>query len=94
MNENDLKLQFCSALRKGRVKNNDLIPESDITIVQEAHYRSFDLLIASVTKEPAVDHRYYNNLIVRTQLLERFARNEKCRIDCVKFFPVEVQVRR
>lgn len=91
MNESELKLLFCSALRSGHVKNNDFIPESDIQIVQEAHLRSFDLLIAAVTKEPSDDYAHYNNLLVRTQLLERFARSEKCRIDCVRFYPVEVK---
>lgn len=50
MNEKELKLQFCSALRSGKIKNNDLIPESDIRIVEEAHFRSFDLLIAAVAR--------------------------------------------
>lgn len=91
MNERELKLLFCSALRSGHIKNNDLIPESDIRIVQEVHLRSFDLLIAAMTKEPSDDYAHYNNLLVRTQLLERFAKNEKCRIDCVRFYPVEVK---
>jgi hypothetical protein len=91
MNERELKLLFCSALRSGHIKNNDLIPESDIRIVQEAHSRSFDLMIAAITKEPSDDYAHYNNLLVRTQLLERFAKNEKCRIDCVRFYPVEVK---
>jgi hypothetical protein len=91
MNEKELKLLFCSALRSGHIKNNDLIPESNIRIVEEAHFRSFDLLVAAVTKEPVDGYAHYNNLLVRTQLLERFARSEKCRIDCVRFFPIEVK---
>jgi hypothetical protein len=91
MNEKELKLLFCSALRSGHIKNNDLIPESDIRIVEEAHLRSFDLLIAAITKESSDDHGHYNNLLVRTQLLERFARSEKCRVDCIRFYPVEVK---
>jgi len=91
MNEKELKLLFCKALRSGQIKNNDLIPESDVRIVEEAHFRSFDLLIAAVAKEPLDDYSNYSNMLVRTQLLERFARSEKCRIDCVRFFPVEVK---
>lgn len=91
MNETELKLLFCKALRSGHVKNNDFIPESDIRIVEEAHLRSFDLLIAAMTKEPGDDYARYNNLLVRTQLLELVAASEKCRIDCVRFFPVEVK---
>src|ERR671916_1788631 len=93
MNERELKSLFCSSLRSNHLKNNDLIPTSDIRIVEEAHCRSFDLLIAAVTKEPDDIHDYnqYNNILVRTQLLKQFARHEKCRIDCIRFYPVEVK---
>lgn len=91
MNERQLKLLFCSALRSGHIKNNDVIPVSDTRIVEEAHFRSFDLLIAAVTKEPADNYAHYNNLLVRTQLFESFARSAKCRIDAVHFYPVELK---
>jgi hypothetical protein len=94
MNEKELKSLFCSSLRSNHIKNNDLIPTSEIRIVEEAHYRSFDLLIAAVTKEEPDDiHDYgqYNNILVRTQLLKQFARHEKCRIDCIRFYPVEIK---
>jgi hypothetical protein len=92
MNERDLKSLFCSSLRSNHVKNNDLIPTSEIRIVEEAHCRSFDLLIASVTKEPdRHDYSQEDNILVRTSLLKHFARQEKCRIDCIRFYPVEVK---
>ncbi len=93
MNERELKSLFCSSLRSNHVKNNDLIPTSDIRIVEEAHCRSFDLLIAAVTKKPDDIHDYdqYNNILVRTQLLKEFAHHEKCRIDCIRFYPVEIK---
>src|ERR687890_1339953 len=92
MNERELKSLFCSSLRSNHVKNNTLIPTSEIRIVQEAHCRSFDLLIAAVTKEPdRHDSGHYDNILVRTQLLKHFARHEKCRIDCIRFYPVEVK---
>jgi hypothetical protein len=92
MNERDLKALFCSSLRSNHVKNNDLIPTSEIRIIEEAHCRSFDLLIAAVTKEPdRHDYGRYDNILVRTQLLKRLARQEKCRIDCIRFYPVEVK---
>lgn len=93
MNERELKSLFCSSLKSNHVKNNDLIPTSEIRIVEEAHFRSFDLLIAAVTKEPDDIHDYgqYNNILVRTQLLKQFARYEKCRIDCIRFYPVEIK---
>lgn len=92
MNERELKSLFCSSLKSNHVKNNDLIPTSEIRIVQEAHCRSFDLLIATLTKEPdRHDYGHYDNILVRTQLLKHFARQEKCRIDCIRFYPVEVK---
>jgi hypothetical protein len=92
MNEGELKSLFCSSLRSNHVKNNDLIPTSEIRIVEEAHCRSFDLLIAAVTKEPdRHDYGQYDNILVRTQLLKHFARHEKCRIDCIRFYPVEIK---
>lgn len=98
MNEKELKQLFCSSLRSGHIKDNSLMPapdEAEIRIVEEANFRSFDLLIAAITKEPCcnldVDYAHYNNMLVRTQLLERFARSEKCRIDCIRFYPVEVK---
>jgi hypothetical protein len=93
MNERELKSLFCSSLRSNHVKNNDLIPASEIRIVEEAHCRSFDLLIAAVTKKPddIDDYGQYNNILVRTQLLKQFARHEKCRIDCIRFYPVEIK---
>lgn len=53
--------------------------------------RSFDLLVAAIEKEPVEDYVQLNNFLVRTQLFERFAQNEKCRIDCLRFFPIEVK---
>jgi hypothetical protein len=92
MNERELKSLFCSSLRSNHIKNNDVIPTSEIRIVEEAHSRSFDLLIAAVTKEPdRYDYSHYDNILVRTQLLARLARMEKCRIDCIRFYPVEVK---
>ncbi len=92
MNERELKSLFCSSLRSNHIKNNDLIPTSEIRIVEEAHCRSFDLLIATVTREPDKDdYAHYNNILVRTQLLKQFARQEKCRIDCIRFYPVEIK---
>jgi hypothetical protein len=93
MNERQLKSLFCSSLRSNHVKNNGLIPTSQIRIVEEAYFRNFDLLIAAVTKEPNRDddYAYYDNMLVRTQLLKHFAHHEKCRIDCIRFYPIEVK---
>jgi hypothetical protein len=93
MNEMQLKVLFCSALRSGHIKNNDIlpVPNAEMRIVEEANFRSFDLVVAEITKEPHIDYDNYNNMLVRTQLLESFARGVKCRIDCVRFYPVELK---
>jgi hypothetical protein len=93
MNERQLKSLFCSSLRSNHVKNNGLIPTSQIRIIEEAYFRNFDLLIAAVTKEPNRDddYAYYDNMLVRTQLLKHFAHHEKCRIDCIRFYPIELK---
>jgi hypothetical protein len=93
MNERQLKALFCSSLRSNHIKNNDLIPTSEIKIVEEACFRNFDLLIAAVTKEQDRDesYAYYDNMLVRMQLLKHFARHQKCRIDRIRFYPIELK---
>ena len=93
MNEKQLKVLFCSALRSGHIKNNYILPSqnAEIRIVEEANFRSFDLVVAAITQQPYADYDNYNNMLVRTQLLESFARSEKCRIDCVRYYPVELK---
>lgn len=36
-------------------------------------------------------HYYYDNALARTDLMYHFARRQKCRIDSIRFFPVEVK---
>ncbi len=92
MNERELKSLFCSSLRSNHIKNNDLIPTSEIRVVEEAQSRTFDLLIAAVTKVPdRQDYDHYDNILVRTQMLKQFALRERCRIDCIRFYPVELK---
>jgi hypothetical protein len=99
MNERDLKSLFCSALESGHIKNNDILPCSSsgrirIRIVEEAYFRSFDLVIAAIYERPIIGENnspYYNNLLLRTGMLQTFARAEKCRIDCIRFYPVEIK---
>jgi hypothetical protein len=92
MNEGELKSLFCSSLRSNHLKNNDIIPTSEIRIIEEAHWRSFDLLIAAVMKVPdRQDYDFYDNILVRTQMLKHFALRERCRIDRIRFYPVELK---
>jgi hypothetical protein len=93
MNEKQLKYLFCKSLRSNHIRNNFLIPTSEIRIIEEAHFRNFDLLVAAVKEEPNTDDTYdnYNNICVRTQLLEDYARHQKTRIDCIRFYPIELK---
>lgn len=93
MNEKELKLLFCKALASGHVKGNDLIPTQDcrLRIIEEAHLRSFDLLIAAIGRTDESNYENYKNVAQRTQLLEQVARAEQCRIDHIRFFPVEIK---
>ena len=92
MDERELKSLFCSSLRSNHLKNNNLIPTSEIRVVEEAQCRSFDLLIAAVTKVPDTqDYEHYENILARTQMLKQFALQERCRIDCIRFYPVELK---
>lgn len=96
MNEKQLKSLFWRALKSGQIKNNRLLPmpsaSADVRVVEEANFRCFDLLIAVVIKEPCVEgDMAYGNMLARTQLLESFAKSAKCRIDCIRFYPVELK---
>jgi len=93
LNEKELKVLFCKALASGHVKGNDLIPTQDcrLRIIEEAHLRSFDLLIAAIGGTDENSDINYGNIAQRTQLLEQVARAEKCRIDHIRFFPVEIK---
>jgi hypothetical protein len=92
MNEKELKSLFCRSLRSNHLKNNDLIPTSEIRIVEEAHCHSFDLLIAALSKVPdRQDFDHYENILVRTQMLKQFALRERCRVDCIRLYPIELK---
>lgn len=93
VNEKRLKFLFCKSLASGHIKGNDLIPtkECKLRIIEEAHFRSFDLLIAAIGRTEPYSLSNNNNLLVRTQLLKHVATTEKCQIDHIRFFPVEIK---
>ncbi|HJY11067.1 MAG TPA: hypothetical protein VJ250_08950, partial [Nitrososphaeraceae archaeon] len=58
----------------------------------------FDLVIAILNKEnksktcqDLENSEAYYNVLMRTGQLAEFARAEKCRIDCISFYPVELK---
>src|SRR5919198_608749 len=92
MNEKRLKHLFCKALASGHIKGNDIIPtkHAELRIIEEGHFRSFDLLIACIVRGQQSRPNHENTLL-RTELLQRYSRSEKCRIDQIQFFPVEIK---
>jgi len=95
MNEKELKGLFLTSLKSGHVKNNTVIPGPDIAelrVVQEANFRSFDLLLAAVTPHRGVGKTAASaEVLARSRLLTHFAKRERCRADRIHFYPVEVK---
>jgi hypothetical protein len=91
----ELKTLFWTALNSGHVNNNTIIPTpdmADLRVVQEANFRSFDLLIAAVTPFSAARRTQVNpEMLARAKLLTHFAKRERCRADRIQFFPVELK---
>ena len=76
--------------------------DSDIRIKDEGYFRSFDLVIAVIDKKTYNHSRNiiydsiesydkYLNILMRSGMLTQFARAEHCRIDAVRFYPVELK---
>jgi hypothetical protein len=102
--EKDLKHLFISSLGSGHTDYNDFLPTSatssrEIRVRDEGYFRNFDLVIAILEKHNESDIRYdsirffdnYFNILTRTGLLAQFAKAEKCRIDWIRFYPVELK---
>jgi len=100
MNESRLKKLFISSIKKGHIRNNnDLFfptpsPEVKIMIKNEFFFRNFDLVVGVIKKsQNHIDAPNVNdaNIRLRSGLLTRFAVSEKCRIDSISFYPVEIK---
>jgi hypothetical protein len=94
MNEKELKSLFWTALKSGHVRNNTIIPcddVADLRVVEEANFRSFDLLIAAITPHVATGRNADPRLLARARLMTHFARRERCRADHIHFYPVELK---
>jgi hypothetical protein len=77
-------------------------PDSDIRIKDEGYFRSFDLVIAVIDKktynsnhnviyDSIESYDKYFNILMRSGMLTQFSRAERCRIDAVRFYPVELK---
>lgn len=103
MKEKDLKYLFIKSVHAGHIDGNDLFSTErsgiEIKIKEEGYFRNFDLVVAIIKKRNDSDIQFdstdsydnYVNIIMRTGQLIQFANKEKCRIDWISFFPVELK---
>jgi hypothetical protein len=104
MNESELKDLFVSSLESGHIfdnKNRNLAftnPDNEIRIKSEGYFGHFDLVIAILHRENkngsylgSNEAEAYDNVLMRTGQLAEIARAERCRIDCISFYPVELK---
>lgn len=103
MNEVELKDLFVSSMESRHIfssKNRELSflkAGSEIRVKNEGHFGQFDLVIAvlqkiknSKTRDSERTEAYYDILMRAGQLTE-VARTEKCRIDSISLYPVELK---
>jgi hypothetical protein len=104
MNELELKDLFVSSIESGHIidsKNTNLPftkPDSEIRIKSEGYFGQFDLVIAilqrtkdSKTYQNSEQTETYYEILMRLGQLTELARSEKCRIDAISFYPVELK---
>ena len=97
-NNNDYHTDDDTSLFFPKSANSDV----DIRIKDEGYFRSFDLVIAVIDKRnncnssdiiydsiEAYDN--YVNILMRSGILTQFAKTKRCRIDWIRFYPVEVK---
>jgi hypothetical protein len=104
MNELELKDLFVSSIESGHIldsKNRNLPftkPDSEIRIKSEGYFAHFDLVIAILQRTK--DSKSYQNseqaeayyeILMRLGQLTEVARTEKCRIDAISFYPIELK---
>jgi hypothetical protein len=103
MKEKHLKSLFIKSLQAGHIDGNDFFPTEgsgiEIKIKDEGYFRNFDLVVAIIKRRTDSNIRFdstdsydnYVNMIMRSGQLTQFAQKEKCRIDWISFFPVELK---
>jgi hypothetical protein len=104
MKEKDLKSVFISSLFSGHIKNN-IFPRTsasthlEMKIKEEGYFRNFDLVIAIIEKRDSSTIKYcstetfdnYDNILMRDSIFKQFAKKERCRIDWIRFYPIEIK---
>lgn len=103
MNESELKDIFVSSIESGHIfdsKGGNLPftnPKAEIRIKSEGYFGQFDLVLAVLQRNNSKayqstehDGTYYE-ILMRTGQLTEIARTEKCRIDHISLYPVELK---
>ena len=73
--------------------------DRELKIKDEGYFRNFDLVIAIIEKRYDSAIKYhsnetfdnYYNILMRENLLKQFSLKEKCRIDWIQFYPIEIK---
>jgi hypothetical protein len=106
MKEKNLKELFISSIKSGHIDNNNsCLPYEDsnceLKINDEGYFRNFDLVIAVRQKYLKRFNNHRNdssdllndslNIVMRSSLFTKFSSKEKCRLDSVSFYPVEIK---
>ena len=103
MNEKQLKDLFVSSLESSHIfdiKNREfslLKSDSEYRVRNEGYFGQFDLVIAVINKNNNSKYcdseltKTYNDILMRTGQLTEVARAEKCAIDCISLYPVELK---
>jgi hypothetical protein len=103
MKESELKDIFVSSIESGHIidsKGGNLPftnPEAEIRIKSEGYFGQFDLVLAVLQRNnikayQSIEHiETYYEILMRTGQLTEIARTEKCRIDHISLYPVELK---
>jgi hypothetical protein len=99
LNERELKVRFWDALRSGSIEDSagNAIPFPrkgvELRVIEEGNFRAFDLVVAEiVVSRTEVQHLpVSSNILTRTALYYDIAISQKCQIDRLRLFPIELK---
>lgn len=101
MNEEELKDLFVSSLESSHIygsKNSQLLflkADSEFRVKNEGCFGQFDLVIAVLQKnnnsKVKNSQDAYNDILMRTGQLAEVAKTERCSIDCISLYPIELK---
>ena len=95
MNEEESKNLFVSLLESKHIFDNK--SNSEYRVKNKAYFDQFELIVAVLHKKNNSKYwdseltKNYNDILMRTGQLTEVARTEKCAIDCISLYPVELK---